>query len=99
MVLVDQIKCSLQLLGPALPSSAVVFSAPTSAQPMDHNPLGFLNSPLMGVTFQISCIADIYITTPNSSKITIIEEQELILCLEGHHSMRNCINRSHHKEG
>jgi hypothetical protein len=34
-------------------------------------PLGLLNNPFTGFTYQISCISDIYITIHNNSKIAV----------------------------
>jgi hypothetical protein len=36
----------------------------------------WLNNPFTGVTYQISCIPDIYIMINNSSKTTVMKEQQ-----------------------
>lgn len=52
-------------------------------------PLWGLTGP---VTYQIVCIADIYTTIYNSSKITVPKQQRNAF-MAGHHNTRNCCFR------
>lgn len=44
-----------------------------SSQPVGHGPWGSLKAFFTGLTYQLSCIVDTYITVHNARKITVMK--------------------------
>jgi hypothetical protein len=58
--------------------------------------VGRSRDPFTGDKYQIFCISDIYITIHNSTKITVMKQQQNNFMVGDHQSMRSCIEGSKH---
>lgn len=54
------------------------------------------NDLFTGVTYQITCITDIYITAHDSSKVTVMKQQWNYFMVGAHLTMANCIKGLQH---
>jgi hypothetical protein len=74
----------------------------SGSQPVGHNPFGSQMEPFTEVTYQITCLSDIYIMTHKSSKITVMKWWQNTFVVWGggcQHNMRNCIKGSQQQGG
>lgn len=49
------------------------------------------NGPFIGVTYQVPCISDSYVTVHNNSNIAAMSNNENNIMVGGYHTMRTCL--------